>query len=192
MRLLAINGSPRRGGNTEILLKEVIKGAESQKAEVKLIILNDLKISPCQHCDACLKEGNCSINDDMQMVYEELEKMDRVVLGSPLHFMALTAQMKLMVDRCQALWSRKYHLRIPPLADRRERKGLFVSVGGRSGASLLLFEPVLVTVKTLFRSLDISYTEALLFSGVEERGAILKNKEALTQAYTAGQRLTLV
>ncbi|MFH0847283.1 MAG: flavodoxin family protein [Chloroflexota bacterium] len=187
MRLLALNGSPRRGGNTEILLNEALRGAESQKAETHLIVLNDLKISPCQHCDACLKEGRCRIQDDMQMVYSELEKADRVVLGSPLHFMGLTAQMKLMIDRCQALWSRKYQLKVPPLGDRKERKGLFVAVSGRGGTSTSLFESALVTVKTLYLTLDIKYTGALLFPGVDEKGAIKNVPGALAQAFRAGK-----
>ena len=107
MRVLGIAGSPRRGGNTDLLLAEVLKGAASLEAEVKTIILNDLKITPCQHCDACFEAGRCKYQDDMQMVYQELEQADRIVLASPLHFMGVTAQMKAMIDRCQALWARK-------------------------------------------------------------------------------------
>ncbi|GAJ23063.1 unnamed protein product, partial [marine sediment metagenome] len=59
MKVLGIAGSPRRGGNTDLLLAEVMRGAASRGAEVKTIILNDLEISPCQHCDACLEAGRC-------------------------------------------------------------------------------------------------------------------------------------
>jgi len=187
MRVLGISGSPRRGGNTDLLLDEVMRGAASRAAEVKTIILNDLTISPCQHCDGCLETGNCVVQDDMQMVYRELMEADRIVLASPLHFMALTAQMKAMIDRCQALWVRKYKLEIPPLGNRRERKGLFVSVGGRRVANL--FESALTTVKTLFRVLDIAYAGDLLFPGIDEKGAITKHPDALHQAFLAGQKL---
>ncbi|MBA7699162.1 hypothetical protein ES703_107850 [subsurface metagenome] len=95
--------------------------------------------------------------------------------------------MKAMIDRCQALWVRKYKLKIPPLGDRRERKGLFISVGGRKIANL--FEPAIATVKILFRTLDVTYTGELVFSGVDERGAITKNPDALRQAFLAGQKL---
>ncbi|MFC1941365.1 flavodoxin family protein [Chloroflexota bacterium] len=187
MKVLGIAGSPRRGGNTDLLLAEVMRGAVSRGAEVKTIVLDDLKIAPCQHCDACLKKGKCKIKDDMQMVYREMEQADRIVLASPIQFMGVTAQMKAMIDRCQALWARKYVLKIPPLGDERERKGFFISVGGRKIASL--FEPALVMIKTFFRILDITYAGELLFPGVDEKGAIVKHPDALRQAYLAGQKL---
>jgi len=187
LRVLGIAGSPRRGGNTDLLLAEVMKGAASRGAEVKTIVLNDLKIAPCQHCDACLETGRCKVKDDMQMVYRELENADRIVLASPLHFMGVTAQMKAMIDRCQALWARKYVLKLPPLGNRRERKGLFISVGGRKIDNL--FEPALATVKTLFRILDVTYAGELLFPGVDEKGAIAKHPDALRQAFLIGQEL---
>jgi len=187
LKVLGIAGSPRRDGNTDLLLAEVMKGAASSGAEVKTIVLNNLKITPCQHCDACLEAGNCRIQDDMQMIYEELEEADRVVLASPIQFMTVTAQMKAMIDRCQALWARKYVLKIPPLKNRRERKGLFISVGGRKVVNL--FEPALATVRALFNTLNIAYAGDLLFHRVDEKGAIAKNTDALRQAFLAGQRL---
>jgi len=188
VRVLGIAGSPRRGGNTDILLAEVMKGAASRGAEVKTIILSRLKIAPCQHCDGCLETGRCKVKDDMQMVYDELVMAGRIVLASPVHFMGVTAQTKAMIDRCQALWVRKYKLKLPPLGDRQvERKGLFISVGGTKQANL--FEPALATVKSLFKVLDIAYAGELLFPGVDEKGAIAKNPEALRQAFLAGQKL---
>ncbi len=186
MRVLGIAGSPRRGGNTDLLLAEVLRGARSKKAEVKTIILCALDIAPCQHCDVCLRTGDCQFNDDMQTVYRELKGADRIVLASPLFFTGVTAQTKAMFDRCQALWVRKYKLNMPPLGDRRERKGLFVSVGGREDAS---FPPAIATVKSLFSTLDIGYFGQLVFSGIDEKGAINRHPDALKQAYLAGQRL---
>jgi len=187
MKVLGIAGSPRRGGNTYLLLAEAMKGAASCGAEVKTIILNDLKITPCQHCDACLKAGRCRIDDDMQMIYRELEEADRVVIASPIQFMSPTAQMKLMIDRCQALWARKYVLKIPPLRTNQERKGLFISVGALRIANL--FEPALTIVKSLFKVLDITYAGELVFPGMDKKGAIAKHPEALKQAFLAGQKL---
>ncbi len=187
MRVLGISGSPRRGGNTDLLLAEVLRGAESNGALVKTIVLSELDIAPCDHNDDCLVAGECSTQDDMQPIYRELERADRLVLASPIHFMGVTAQMKAMIDRCQALWARKYKLNKPPLGDRRERKGLFISVGGRSKANQ--FGPALATVKSLFYTLDIAYADELLFSGIDKKGVIARHPDALKQAYLAGQRL---
>jgi len=188
LRVLGIAGSPRRGGNTDLLLNEVMRGAASRGIEVKTIILNHLKIAPCQHCDGCLETGRCKVDDDMQTVYDELMKADRIVLASPVHFMGVTAQTKAMIDRCQALWARKYILKMPPLGNRQvERKGLFISVGGTRLANL--FQPALATVKSLFKVLDIAYAGELLFPGIDEKGAIAQHPDALRQAFLAGQRL---
>jgi multimeric flavodoxin WrbA len=185
--VLGIAGSPRRGGNTDLLLAEVLKGAASRGAEVKTIILCQLNIAPCQHCDHCLDSGSCQLDDDMQTVYQELKSADRIVLASPIHFMGVTAQAKAMIDRCQSLWVRKYRLKLPPLGDRRLRKGLFVSVGGRKADNP--FQPATATVKAFFASLDVSYVGQLVFSEIDEKGAITKHPDALKQAYLAGQKL---
>ncbi len=188
MKVLGINGSPRRGGNTDLLLAEVMKGAASRGAEVKTIILSHLKIAPCQHCDTCLETGNCKIQDDMQKVYSELEQADRIVLASPIHFMGVTAQAKAMIDRCQALWARKDVLKQLPLGSKPgEKKGLFISVGGTRLTNL--FQPAIATVKSLFKCLDITYMSELVFSGIDEKGAITEHPDALHQAFLAGQGL---
>jgi multimeric flavodoxin WrbA len=188
MRLLAIAGSPRRRGNTDTLLEKFVEGAQQAGAEVKTLTACGLKIEGCRHCDACLAKGRCQVQDDMQGVYRELEEADRIVIASPLQFMSVPSQLKALIDRCQALWARKYILKIPPLGDARERKGFLISVGGRRTIPHL-FEAELVTIKTLFRSLDILYFGDLLIPGIEGVGDILKYPEALEKALEEGRRL---
>ncbi|MGD9115939.1 MAG: flavodoxin family protein [Dehalococcoidia bacterium] len=187
MKVLGINGSPRRGGNTDLLLAEIMKGAQSKGAETKILVLNDLDIKPCQHCDACFEAGVCRYKDDMQTVYKEMEKADAIVMATPIHFLAPTAQMKAAIDRCQSLWARKYILEKPPLGDDRPRKGLFVAVGGMKLAHL--FEPSLATIKALFKVLNIDYAGELLFPAIDEKGAVKNHPDALTQAFAAGRKL---
>jgi multimeric flavodoxin WrbA len=188
VRVLGIAGSPRRDGNTDRLLAEVVRGAASRGAEVRTIILDRLKIAPCEHCDACLKTGKCKVDDDMQMIYEEMEKADRIVLASPMQFMGVTAQAKAMIDRCQCLWARKFVLKQPPLgSEPGKKKGLFVSVGGTRFANL--FDGARVMVKALFNTLDVTYAGELLFRGIDEKGAINQHPDALKQAFLAGQEL---
>lgn len=187
MKALGIAGSPRRDGNTDMLLAELMKGAASKGAEVKTIFLRDLSYTPCTHCDACLKTGVCKFKDDMQDIYREFEQADVIVLASPIQFTGVTAQMKAMIDRFQSRWVRKYRLKVPPLGEKKGRKGFFISVAGRKVPNL--FEPALVMIKTFFRILDISYAGDLLFSGVDEKGAIAKHPNALQQAFLTGQKL---
>jgi multimeric flavodoxin WrbA len=187
MKVLGFAGSPRRGGNTDTLLARFLDGAVSQGAEVKTLRACDLKIRGCLHCDACLEKGQCRVQDDMQMVYKEMEAADRLVLASPLQFMSLPSELKALIDRCQALWARKYILKLPPLGDKRERKGFLISVGGRRTIPNL-FDAEIVTVKTLFRTTDVIYAGDLLIPGIDAKGDILKHPEFLEQSFTAGQK----
>ena len=187
MRVLGLAGSPRKGGNTDTLLAKFMEGAVSRGAETKTIAVCYLKISGCWHCDACLEKGICRVKDDMQMIYQEMENADRIVLSSPVQFMGISAQLKAMVDRCQALWARKYVLKIPPLGDDRPRRGFFISVSGRRTVPNL-FDGELLTIKNFFRMIDVPYAGDLLIPGVDAKGDILKHPEALEQAYQAGQK----
>lgn len=191
MKVLGIAGSPRRNGNTDILLHQVISGAASKGAETKIVVLSVLDITPCRHCDGCLKTGKCVVQDDMQWLHVDLMEADRIVLASPIFFMSVTAQTKAMIDRCQAIWVMKYVLKIPvAVPPGKDRKGLFVSVGGTKVRNL--FQPAIATVKSWFLTLDVSYAGEVVFSGVDEQGAILRHPSALDEAFIAGQRLVSV
>ncbi|MCR4392737.1 MAG: flavodoxin family protein [Dehalococcoidales bacterium] len=187
MKILGIAGSPRRGGNTDTLLDRFMEGAASKGAETKTLIVCQLKIAGCLHCDACLKKGICRIQDDMQMVYREMEAADGLVVASPLQFMTVPSELKALIDRCQALFVRKYILKVPPLGDARPRKGFLISVGGRRTIPNL-FDAELVTIKTFFRTLDVRYAGDLLISGVDAKGDILKHPDQLTRAFEEGQK----
>ena len=188
LKVLCIAGSPRRDGNTDILLRQIATGAASQGAQIKTVTLSELDISPCRHCDSCLKTGKCVIDDDMQWLHTDLREADRVVLASPIFFMGVTAQTKAMIDRCQALWVIKYVLKLPvAINPGEERRGIFVSVGGTKLSNL--FQPAIATIKIWFTTLDISYHGELVFSGIDEKGSIIQHSTALKDAFTAGQKL---
>jgi multimeric flavodoxin WrbA len=187
MRVLGLAGSPRKGGNTDTLLAKFMEGAASKGAETKTIGVCTLKIAGCWHCDACLEKGQCRVQDDMQMIYKEMEAADRIVLTSPVQFMGVSGQLKCLIDRCQAIWARKYVLKIPTLGDNRPRKGFFISVSGRRTVADL-FVGELLTIKNYFRMIDVPYAGDLLVPGVDAKGDILKHPEALEKAYQLGQQ----
>ena len=187
MRFLGIAGSPRFGSNTDILMGAALKGAASKGAETEVIHIANLNILACSHCDFCLRSGNCMFTDDMQKLIKEIELADRIVLAAPIHFMGLPSQVKTMVDRAQSFWVKKYLLKVPPLAGTKERKGLFVTVGGRTGEHL--FDGALATVKAFFASLDIKYEGIVSFHGVDSRAMVLDHPEMTDEAFLAGQQL---
>jgi len=184
-KVLGVSGSPRRNGNTELLLKELLNGAESSGLEVELIILSELSISPCTSCDSCQKDGQCVINDDMQLMYGKLLEADYVVFASPVYFKGVSAQMKAFIDRCQALWSRKYILKQKLVSpDRPGRKGYFISTSGSVGNNI--FSGAIMTIKSIFHVLDIEYKGELLFEGMEKKGDVTNHPNALQVAFEVG------
>ncbi len=188
MKVLGIFGSPRRGGNTELLLEEALRGAEKEGAETERLYISEIAITPCKECHGCDRTGSCVILDDMQKIYPKLLGADVVILASPIFFYGVTAWAKALIDRSQSLWSKKYLLKDPSLGEKgKKRKGFFISVGATRGEKV--FDGAILTVKYFFDVLNAEYAGELVFRGVEAKGDILKHPEALQQAYDMGRRL---
>lgn len=108
-KILVILGSPRKKGNSTTLAEGIIKGAEAAGAAVERIFLHGLNIAPCQACYACRKpkSRSCAIDDDMQFIYQKLVEADAWVIASPVYWFTMSAQTKLFMDRCFALFNIK-------------------------------------------------------------------------------------
>ena len=184
--MLALAGSPRRGGNTELLLDQALAGAAAAGAEVVKIVACNLKMRGCLHCDGCLHSGVCVQKDDMTALYPKLKEMDAFILASPLMFMAISSQAKMVIDRLQCLWVAKYVLK-QPIAGGRKRPGLFICVGGMDQPDL--FVGARMTVKAAFATLDAKYAQELFYPNIDEKDAIRQHPTALQDAFAAGQRL---
>jgi len=186
MKVLGIMGSPRRQSNTEILLDRALAGAKEMGAEVEKVAVSELKIQPCLEIYACRKDGKCAIKDDMQQLYEKLLKADHIAFASPIFFYGLTSQAKAIVDRCQALWVRKYVLGLGK-EDRRIRRGVFISVGATQGERL--FDGVVLTVRYFFDAIGVKYAGDLLIRGIDGKAKIREHATALQDAFRIGQQL---
>ena len=114
MKVLAVSASPRRGGNSDVLCDEFLKGAAESGHEVRKIRLAEKKIAPCVACYACMENHVCARKDDMAEVLDALKTADVIVLASPVYFYSISAQMKTMIDRCmadyQAIANKKFYL----------------------------------------------------------------------------------
>jgi len=185
LKVLGIMGSPRIKGNTDLLLDEALKGAQSQGSEVEKIIVDRIKIAPCREYYSCLRDGNCAIRDDMDGIYPKLLEADGVIVASPMFFYGLTSQLKALIDRCQALWTRRYILKqeSPDAA----RKGAFIAVGATKGQKL--FDGSILTVKYFFQAIGVEYAAELLVRGVDKKGEIREHPTALSDAFELGRRL---
>lgn len=174
MKVLVINGSPRKGGNTEILLDAMIAGAEQAGATITSVELRSLDVSPCRACDACKRTGKCIQKDDMQDLLLKMEKSEIWVLGTPVYWWGATAQLKAFIDR----W---YGISRDIFKDRRV--ALVIPLGSSNPDTA---KHVLGMFEDIFAYLGMKQIGILLAPGVYERGEANKQSDLLEEATRLG------
>jgi multimeric flavodoxin WrbA len=180
-KVLGIMGSPRRGGNTDIMMDHVLKGARNAGAVVEKVMLGDLDIQPCRACYACDATGECMQDDDMAALCEKMDTSGVWVIGTPVYWWGPSAQMKAFMDRWFAkasnrderdILSGRRVVLVVPMGDGDPRTARHV-VG--------MFEDALAYVKSeLF--------EVVLAPGAYDMGDVRKHPEVLDEARVAGER----
>jgi multimeric flavodoxin WrbA len=187
MKVLGIYGSARKGGNSDQLLDKALEGARSMGAETLSIYARELKMSGCRACNACEKTGKCVVKDDMQSVYPLFEWADIIFLASPIYFYGLPGHVKLLIDRAQAMWAKKF---LEKDAEARKRydsgKGYLIAVGGTKGKNL--FDGSQLTARYFFDALDMSYEGGIFFRSLDNKTAVNENPETLQEAYNLGRK----
>jgi multimeric flavodoxin WrbA len=186
IKIVAIYGSPRRKGNTATLLQRAVDGAKDSGAEVEEIILRDLKMSPCLEIYGCKNTGECRLKDDFQKARDRILASDGIMLASPVFFYTVSAHTKILMDRFQSLWVKKYWIDGARKGQpNTRRKGLFISVGATKGKKL--FDGILLSLKYFFDVIDMQLWKALLYRGLDFEDDVLKFPEYLDEAYEAGK-----
>ena len=183
--VLGIYGSPRKGGNTDILLDTVLQTLEENGVVVQRVFIRNLKMTGCIECGKCDDTGICAINDQMQEVYPLLESAKVIILSSPVFFYGISWGAKALVDRAQALWSKK---RLG-LLEKREgfSGGYLLALGATKGKNL--FVGAELVAKYFYDALDLPYLGGLFYRGIEKKGEILERKEILEEAEAFGQNI---
>jgi multimeric flavodoxin WrbA len=187
MMVLGIYGSPRKKGNTDRLLDRALEGAESAGAETRRIYARDLQIDGCLECGGCDKTGTCVVKDDMEAVYPLLQSAGAIVLASPIFFYGVTAQVKALIDRTQALWSKRMLEKSKQGLKRYDSgKGYLIAVGATRGKNL--FEGAELTAQYFFDALDMGYEGGLLLRQLEKASDVETHPTALDDAFELGRR----
>jgi multimeric flavodoxin WrbA len=187
MKVVALLGSPRVAGNTELLLNESTRAVAEGGHKVILFRPSVMNISPCLNCGGCDETGKCVIDDEMNDIYKAIRDADRVILASPIFFFSLSAQIKTVIDRCQSFWCEKYLLKKPIEPGPYGRKGLLLMVGGMKRQ--VGFDCGGATATAFFRTINVPEHETLYFKEIDAQGAIKGHPTALSEAYEAGKRL---
>ncbi len=180
---------PIKRGNVDLLVSQVLKGASSQGAKTHKIYLNDMRIKPCQSCGIDPYPKYCIFDDDMKEVYTALESCDAIVLGSPVYFDTVSAQTKLMIDRCNSLMPYLERADGTSGFERRiekRKKGIFIAVAGTDQE----FNTIQTTIKGFFNWANIELIETILYAHDDnELGGVKNDKERMDQAFEVGVRI---
>jgi multimeric flavodoxin WrbA len=105
-KVLILSGSPRRGGNSDLLCDQFRHGAEEAGHQVEKIFLRDKQINYCVACNACQKNGGgCVQQDDMADILERMIAAEVIVMATPVYFFTMNAQMKTLIDRTYARYT---------------------------------------------------------------------------------------
>ena len=176
MKVLAISSSPRKGGNSDVLCDEFLKGAAENGHEVQKIRLAEKKIAPCLACYGCTDSHVCVRRDDMAEVLEALKAADVIVLASPVYFYGISAQLKAVIDRLHTPMRNSFPI----------KKLALILVGA-------------ATLPEMFDAIKVQYKLALNFFGLEDAGTVLvrgarekgdvKNTDGLKNAYNLGSSM---
>ena len=177
MKVLGIVCSPRKGGNTEILVQEALTNAKEHGAETELLTVWDKEIKPCDGCYSCTKTGKCHIKDDMQAIYPKLLDADGIIWGTPVYFFNVTAQAKILIDRSYVLYTD---------SKLTNKVGGVISVASSIGHSGVL------NLFNLFFSVNHMLPADSVHGYAREKGDIRKDKHAMKAAKELGKQIVLL
>ena len=185
MKVLGIMGSPRIGGNSDILLGQALAGAKEAGADVEKIILDRKHIAGCKDCKKCNTTGVCAIKDDMAEIQTKILEAYAIIHSSPVYFWAMTSQMKAYLDRwcvffdAEWRWQKIYYPKM-----RGKRIGL-ITVCGDSNVNTA--DPIVHSFKSTVEMTKMHWLGTVMASA-NDKGDIVKNESAMQQAYELGKK----
>jgi len=188
MKVLGISGSPVKNGNVDLLIQQVLKGAQSRGVKTEILYLDDLNILPCKSCGKNPEPKFCFIKDDMEKVYAKLKNSDVLILGSPIYFDTISAQMKLFIDRCNCLTpiviiNSRY---IFKSRLKKKRKGIIILVAGEKQR----FDYALITLQGFLKWSNVKYVDKILYAhSFFEKGKVKEDKKIMQRASDLGEGL---
>ncbi|MHC1604764.1 MAG: flavodoxin family protein [Candidatus Methanofastidiosia archaeon] len=182
MKILAISGSPRKGGNTEYILEEVLKSAQEKGAETEMISVVGKELKPCEACEYCAEHKICKIDDDAHYFYEKILDADGVVMGSPVYFGNVSCQLKAIIDRQRVVWRQGKSF--------KDKIGASVAVGWKWGhfSTLATIDSFFMTNKMLLTGIGgVPGIGLMVFA--QKKGDAKKDESAIKNAQELGKRM---
>ena len=183
MKVLAINGSPRKGGNTQLMIEEAVKSLKSARVKVESVYVKDYDIKPCNACEVCYtKPWHCPIKDDAMKLLRRMADADGLIIASPVYLADVTAQLRALMDRSVIPYIEQ---------DFKDKVGgaIIVGAGSHGGQELALIQ-----VMEFFHFQGMIIASPRLGIGgamgtADKKGDIRKDKDGLESARELGVRM---
>jgi len=189
MKVIGFVGSPRKGGNTAVLVNKILESAREKGAETEVVYINDLNIKGCQACFKCKTQEGCATQDDMQPLYQKINEAQAIVIGSPIYHGYISGQTKTFMDR----W---FAFRISP-ADERQglkpllkegKKAVFVICHGSPDDKAYASIAKMLEERALNRW-RASQAKSLIAPGTMAIDAVQRNENIMKAALDIGKSL---
>ena len=176
-KVLILSGSPRKGGNSDLLCDEFLRGAQESGNQVEKVFLRSKKVAPCNACYYCKNSGGkCAIPDDMAEILDKMQAADVIVMASPVYFYSIGAQMKAVIDRSVARWTN-----IP------NKEFYYIMTAAEDSETVM--DCTLECFRGFAACLDGAQEKGVIYGkGVYEAGAI-KGLPAMREAYEMGKQV---
>jgi multimeric flavodoxin WrbA len=177
MKILALIGSPRKEGNTDLLVEQILKAGRTKGHKTEKLYLYDYTISLCDDCRSC-KKGDlvCCINDEMQKIYPKMAEADVIIFGTPMYWYGPTAKMKMLIDRMRPFVAN---------GKLRNKKAIVVTPSAEGPKAC---DPLLEMFRRSFEYLGIVFAGSI-FAKAYEKGEVAENQSKMEEAYELGASL---
>ena len=174
-KVLILSGSPRKGGNSDILCDQFAKGVLEQGNEVEKIFIAEKNIAPCNGCYFCKNSGGkCVYNDDMGDILQKIIDCDVLVLSSPVYFYSISAQLKIVIDRTVARWT-----------EIANKELYYITTAAEADEDTM--DGALACLRGFAKCIDGYYEQGVLYGkGVSEKGEVKSRPELMQIAYEMG------
>lgn len=182
VKIVGIAGSPRRNGNTEILVREALEVAQKEGAEVELVLLADKTIMPCDDCKICFEDKNCHIKDYVEQIVEKMLEADGIILATPVYVGGMTPNLKSLIDRSSRLLKAKD-------LSLKGKLGGAIAVGGTAGQLTTYMQMLMFFVA---RGVTIVNGGGWPVAQGWNKGDVLADKKGMNQARELGKNIAML
>ncbi|HCQ5683370.1 TPA: flavodoxin family protein [Clostridioides difficile] len=186
VKVLAFMGSPRKKGNVDTILDEIIKGVNDNNVEVKKYYLNDMNIKGCQGCLYCRKVPTCAFKDDMIDIYKDIKSAEYIIIGSPVYICQVSAQTKLLLDRLYPLTEINKSKHTPRFGQKK-----LIMVYTQAAPVSFLFKKYFKYTSKYLKGMGLNHYKTIVATKAFERNSTKKNFKVLRKAYKLGMKIAI-